>query len=372
MASAQPAAPVRSGYQHVQETIRRRIRSGEWRPGCKIPSERELEKEFSLNRLTISKGLANLAAEGLLVRRRGQGTFVTERDSGRAAQRRLVKYISPMPFSEDVVMRPGVLEGMHEVLAERGYHVGVDFFHDADEMVKRLQGDSDGYHAGFAIWYDPSEAVDAELARLSDEGYPFVLLDAVPTGFEGDCVVTDNVEGSLIVVRHLVEAGHRQIAYVTRRVNRTSLEERLTGFLRGMVTCDCPIHTNSVFKLKGVREEARGEIDGVIDRLIDDPTPPTAVLFSNEDLAVAAIERLWSRGLRVPDDVSVVSNDNLDVAKSPRVAMTTVVQNWFEMGKVAAEILLDRLTNPHSRPTQVQLHPRFIERASVATRKGDF
>ncbi len=364
----------KSGYQFVQKAIRDRIIKGEWRVGCKIPSERELGKEFSLNRLTISKGLANLASEGLLVRRRGQGTFVADQFRQNLNQRRLVKFISPSPVSvwEKVPVKHGTLEGMHQVLAGEGYHVGVDFYRDVDEQVRLLRSDEDAYHAGFVIWYEPEERVCGELERLKKDGYAFVLLDAYPAGLEMDYVVTDNAEGSHSVVRYLADRGHRFISYVTRKVDRTSLADRLTGYLRGLVTCDRPVWEKSVIKLETSAAEAVEEIGPVMETLLAGPQRPTAVFVGNDDLALASIEYLQAKGLRVPEDISIVGYDNMDPSAYGPVPLTTVAQDFFEMGKVAAQILLEKLEGKgNSRPAQVSLKPQLIERKSVRSIAGD-
>jgi GntR family transcriptional regulator, arabinose operon transcriptional repressor len=358
----------KNGYQFVQKAIRDRIIKGEWRPGCKIPSERELGKEFSLNRLTISKGLANLANEGLLVRRQGQGTFVADQQRQNLNQKRLVKFISPSPVSswEKVPVKHGTLEGMHQVLAGEGYHVGVDFYHDAGEQIELLRRDEDAYHAGFVIWYEPEERVCGELERLKSEGYAFVLLDAYPARLEMDYVVTDNAEGSHSVVRYLAERGHRYISYVTRKVDRTSLEDRLTGFLRGLVTCDRPVWEKSVIKLESTGAEAMNQIGPALEGLLAGPQRPTAVFISNDDLALAGIEYLRAKGLRVPEDISIIGYDNMDPSAYGPVPLTTVAQDFFEMGKAASQILLEKLEGKSSsRPAQVSLKPQLIERKSV-------
>ena len=322
-------ATKKAGYKFVQNTIWEKITRGEWQPGFKLPSEEELEKEFSLHRLTITRGLANLAQEGLVVRLRGQGTFVADKSRQVSAQKRLIKFISSMPLRDGAVFRPGVLEGMHQVLAREGYHVGVDFYHNAGEQIELLGRDKDAYHAGFVVWYEPDGRAGEELKRLIREGYPFVLIDAYPEGFAGDFVVTGNVESSRRTVRYLAEAGHRQITYITGRIDRTSLEDRLAGFFSGLISCDLPVGEKSVIKLKNTFENGLGEVGPALDRLMSGTAGPTALYFSHENLAVAGVEYLRSKDLRVPEDLSVIGNDILDPSGYEGVALTTVAQDFF-------------------------------------------
>ncbi len=356
----------RAGYKVVQNTIREKITRGEWQPGYKLPPEEELEKEFSLHRLTIVRGLANLAQEGLLVRLRGQGTFVADRRRQATEQKRLIKFISSMPLKEGAIFRPGVLEGMHQVLAREGYHVGVDFYHNAGEQIELLRRDKDAYHAGFVVWYEPDAQAGEELKRLMQEGYPFVLIDAYPEGYEGDFVVTDNVESSRRVVRYLAEAGHKRIVYITGRIDRTSLEDRLAGFFSGLISCDLAIGEGSVVKLKNTFESGLAEVGPILEGIVSGTDRPTALFFSHENLAGAGVDWLRSKGFRVPEDMSVVGNDILDPSGYEGRALTTVAQDFFEMGKVAGQVVLDKLENRAGvRPWQISIKPKFIERKSV-------
>jgi len=357
---------ARKGYKLVQETLRERIVRGEWPVGFKVPSEKELGHQFRLNRLTINKSLVNLAAEGLIIRKRGQGTFVADPISRSARLRHLVKFISPVSDENKVPVRHGILEAMHEVLSGNGYHVGVDFYRNRGSQLEQIHKDRDDYHAGFVVWFEPDKALKLELARLRERGYPFVLVDGFFPDLETDYVITDSREGARSVVRHLAERGHRVISYMTRTVDRPSLRDRQAGFLDGLVSCDLPVWEHSVVKLEAAGPAAVGQVAGVVDRLLAGSPRPTAVFFGNDDLALAAMDHLQGRNVRVPEDVAVVGYDNCDRSAFGPVPLTTVAQDWFQMGKVAAEVLLERLTGMNgARPVQVSLKPELIVRESA-------
>jgi len=355
-----------NAYQRVQEIIRRRIKDGEWMPGTKIPPERELEKEFSLNRMTISKGLLNLANEGLLVRRRGQGTFVAKLDDPIRSAIRLVKFLSPIPNESCMIPRPGILEGLHDALAAKGYHVGVDFYRTAGDLVTLLQRDQDEYHTGLVVWQEPDDAVTAELVNLQAKGLPFVLVDTYPEHLDADIVCTCNTEGSRMAVRYFQTLGHKRIVYITRKVDRPSLDDRVSGFVSGLILGDLDVTANSVVKLQGGQYQGLDEIPAVVASLLSQPNRPTALLVSHEDLALRITDCLNAAGLTVPRDMSIISNDNFDTSHSG-VPLTTIVQDLYAMGKAAGDILLERMRHQGSnRPVNVALHPKLIERQSVA------
>jgi LacI family transcriptional regulator len=244
--------------------------------------------------------------------------------------------------------------------------VGVDFYRTANDLVQLLQRDKDAYHAGFIVWFEPDSQVLQELNRLKMNGYPFVLTDAHPTASDMDYVVTDLVESSRLTVKHFAQSGHKNIAYITGQINRTSLEDRLAGFISGLIACDLPVGEKSVIKLQNTYDQAEKEIGGVLDNLLSASNRPTALYFSHENLAVEAVKHLRAKNFRIPEDISIIGNDISDPSICPDVQLTTVVQDFFEMGKTAAEVLLEKLENrTNPRPWQVSIKPKFIERKSV-------
>ena len=354
-------------YMRVQEVIRDRILSGEWEPGEQIPTERELEKEFSLSRMTISKGLANLVSEGFLLRRQGQGTFVALASTREDAPR-LIKYISPLGRRGEIPVRYGVLEAMHDSVAASGYEIGIDFYGNADEQTRFIKRDKDSYHSGFIIFFEPGETNLEELKRLKEDGYPFVLIDAYPYESDVDFAVTDNIEGGRIVVERLAQLGHQRISYVTRPIDRSSLSDRLSGFLKGLVMHDLPFTSDTVRKLVNPGNPALAEIGPVMDSFLDVPKPPTAIMFSNDDLALEAMDYLYARGIRIPEDISIIGYDNIDRSSTSRVRLTTVAQDFYEMARRASEILLQKVEGRVGLcSVQSFIKPRLIVRDSVCS-----
>lgn len=353
-------------YKQVEDTIRNKILSGELGPGDKIPTERELEKEFNLSRITISKGLSNLVSEGLLMRKQGHGTFVTL-GSKKEDTPRLIKYISPMGFKGEVPIRYGVLEAMHDVLADKGYETGIDFYGTIEEQSKCIRCDRDAYHAGFIIFFEPGCANVEELSHLKEENFPFVLIDAYPPDMDMDFVVTDNIEGGRMVVEHLVQLGHRNITYVTKAIDRSSMSDRLSGFIKGLVIQDLPFSQNSVYKLKSAGAESVSEIPAAMDDILSYPEAPTAIFFSNDTLALEALSYLTSRGIRVPEDISIVGYDNIDRSTNAPVPLATVAQDFYELAKKATEVLIQKIEGKEcsGNPVQLFVKPRFIQRSST-------
>lgn len=359
---------AQSGHLRVQETIRKQILGGKWGVGVKIPSERELEQELGISRLTISKGLAHLVAEGLLTRRRGQGTFVTGQSQQTRHKGLWVKFISPMGVTQgEVPVKHGAMEGLYDAVGGLGFQVGVDFYRTPEEQAALLDRTHDPRTGGLLIWFEPAADTVGALSRLRKRGVPFVLVDAYPPDTEMDYVVSDNLEGGRLLVEHLARMGHRRIGYVSRLIDRTSLRDRQAGFLQGMVTHRLSLVAEQVVTLTHAGEAALAEIPRVMEHFLALVPRLTALCFSNDDLALAAVEYLRTKGIQVPRDLSVVGYDNVDRSKYGPVSLTTVQQDFYGMGKVAGEIISERLNGAgNGRPSQLSLKPELVVRESVA------
>ncbi|MFA5204616.1 MAG: GntR family transcriptional regulator [Lentisphaeria bacterium] len=359
---------AQSGHLRVQQSIRKRILDGTWGVGAKIPAERELELELGISRLTISKGLAHLVAEGLLTRRRGQGTFVTDQSQQTRHKGLWVKSISPMAEAQGgVPVKHGVMEGLYDAVGGSGFQVGVDFYRTPAEQIALLDRPHDPRTGGLIIWFEPAADSEAALARLQERGVPFVLLDAYSGKLESDYVVSDNLEGGRLLVEHLVAMGHRQIGYVSRPIDRTSLRDRQAGFLQGVVTHGLPLQAGQVVQLTQPGEAALAEVPLTVEHLLALTPRPTALCFCNDDLALEAVDYLRKKGIRVPQDLSVVGYDNVDRSKYGLVPLTTVQQDFYGMGKAAGEVLGERLNGAgNGRPNQLSLKPELVVRESVS------
>nr|WP_284295040.1 LacI family DNA-binding transcriptional regulator [Luteimicrobium album] len=209
-------------------------------------------------------------------------------------------------------------------------------------------------------------------ASLPNQGYlhaeqsfgtPLVFVDRAPTGIEADVVMSDHEKGAAVGTRHLVEHGHRRIAYLGDLDSIQSARSRRAGFLaeigrHGIPTGDC--HT-----VMGVHDEATATAAAI--SLLDLAEPPTAIFSSQNLLTVGVIKALRQRGLE--RTVALVGFDDLPLADLLAPALTVVAQNPERIGALAADLLFDRLdgtdtpTKTHIIPTELiprgsgEIHP---------------
>lgn len=359
-------------FESVEREVRLRVASGRYAEGKKLPPERELVEEFEVSRLTVAKALAPLVAEGLIERQRGRGSFVTEnaralsngdRPSGHVGTR-LVSYISIKRAGESLAVRGGIVEGMHQVLDAADYRVAVDFYADHKQYMRCLARADNPESSGFVLWPETDQTSCPRVEALVQRGFPLVLVDAYLAGLDTDYVVSNNVGGAAGMVGHLVELGHRNIVYLTEATVRSSLRDRMSGFLSGMIEHGICSASGSVVQ---VSARSGASVVAAVDAILARSARPTAILTSNDMLAMSVYRALAQRGLSVPSDISLAGFDDVDAAQHFAVPLTTMKQDFHEMGEMAGQILLERMKDrPVNVRYQRRITPKLVVRDSTA------
>jgi len=221
-----------------------------------------------------------------------------------------------------------------------------------------LQGRVDGLL--YASMYH--RVVDVPRLR---RGLPVVLLDASPAQGSFPYVVPDEVAGGATAVAELLQQGHRRIGYVAEWRDIPAVALRLRGYREALARYGVAFDPALV-----LREEpgAHGGYRGMA-RLLDLPDPPTGVFCFNDAMAMGAYRAAAERGLRVPDDVSVVGYDDLQlIAAALSPGLTTVALPHYEMGAWAVDNLLKMVANAEAlsgRPLQKLMPCPLVRRGSV-------
>ncbi len=220
----------------------------------------------------------------------------------------------------------------------------------------------------------PSESRDiAHLRDIHRSGRPLALLDRALPDLDVDTVTADDREAAMRATRILADAGHRRIAYVTavdspqhayrnpEQIYTSSVRERIEGYL-------------AVCRSAGIASPERhvqlgatdpGETRRIVDRLLSGPERPTAILASDSIIALEIFKVIRSRGLRIPDDISLITFHDADWTSVTSPPITVIDQPVYALGKTVAELLIRRLKAETNLPERVVIPTRIIERGSV-------
>jgi LacI family transcriptional regulator len=197
-------------------------------------------------------------------------------------------------------------------------------------------------------------------------GTPVVMIDRWVRSAKCHSVTTDNRSGAELATRHLLEMGHRRITVVKVRSVCSATRERMTGYKRALAAFGVAYDGGLVQSVTyDIGRDLHVDGEGVLEPLLKADRPPTAIFVLHDVLAVGILSAAFRLGLRVPAQLSVVGYDDVDMVKYLPVPLTTVAQDKVAMGQIAAELVVQSLSEPTTAKRDVRLPPRLIVREST-------
>jgi LacI family transcriptional regulator len=201
------------------------------------------------------------------------------------------------------------------------------------------------------------------IGTLTQRNFPFVLIDHQGTGQDCPAVGATNWQGGYNATEYLISLNHQRIGFITGSMDLGCAVDRLDGYRSALRTYHIPIAPDLIY------EGTFAQPDGYAgaSALLDLPVPPTAIFASNDVMAMGVMDAVRNRGLRVPEDVSIIGFDDIPQAALVRPALTTINQPLEKMGRVAAQMLLDLLHDPERKAARIGLPTQLIIRDSCSS-----
>jgi LacI family transcriptional regulator len=258
-----------------------------------------------------------------------------------------------------------VIRGVEETARLNGYSTILVNSNEQDEdereavqvlRSKRVDG----------LLIHPVQQSFEHIARLKQDGIPYVLINRHFDELDGDYVINDNRGGAYQAVQHLVQLGHRRIAHITGSRLVSSVRERIAGYLQALaevgVEEDPALVVTTRVDMEGGYEAARA--------LLTITPRPTAIFTYSDLVAIGAYKALREAKLVVPRDMSLVGYDDIEVAPFLESPLTTVHQPTYEIGQQGVETLLQRISSradPEAMPVRRILEPHLVVRRSTGS-----
>jgi DNA-binding LacI/PurR family transcriptional regulator len=200
------------------------------------------------------------------------------------------------------------------------------------------------------------------LDALRSAGIPVVAIDRIPDDYDGPYVILDNRMSGRLAAQHLLDLGHRDLVHICGPLDLRLSVERLESFEstvreRGGTPIPHVIGDASWSCGSGYRA-MRGLLKG--------ERRPTAVFAANDRLAIGAMRAIVEAGLRIPEDVSVIGVDDIELAAYQTPPLTTIRQNLRDVATLATRMLLDLVSGTDSRQSKVVFKPELVVRQSTA------
>ncbi|MEK9138691.1 MAG: substrate-binding domain-containing protein, partial [Bacteroidota bacterium] len=213
---------------------------------------------------------------------------------------------------------------------------------------------------------------DSFVAKFQQMNLPVVLVDTYHENF--DSLRVKNKEGATRAAQHLISLGHHNIAMINATLENQPARERLDGFRNALEQAELEFDTRNVFTATIDKQDGFNREAGYasMKELIKRSTlrnPITAVFVSSDVQAIGALEAARELGVRVPEDIAMVSFDDIELARHAQ--LSTMRQPMHEMGSLALEKLHARMKAPTNAPTLTTFLPELIIRQTCGAKSAN-
>ena len=239
------------------------------------------------------------------------------------------------------------INGIEAVAYNRGYHVVIFQSHESYERERSNIQHLVGRKVDGVLISLSGQTTDvSHLQEIQKRGVPLVVFDRISNEIEANKVIADNFQGAFEATEHLILSGRKRIAHITSPSLLYTTNERLEGYKAALEKHGIPYDENLVRYCGFAPEEARQ----VIFELLDTQNPD-AIFTASDRLALDSFAAVKAKGINIPEQVAFIGFTNLQVAHLLDPPLSTVVQPAFEIGKTAAEMLLDTIDNKRNTAT---------------------
>lgn len=356
----------RTKYQVLIDYIVGQIENGTLTPGDKLSSENELSRKFGISRQTVRTAIGILEEQGVLRRVKGSGTYLSDRRRESLEQRSRIAVITTYV---DSYIFPKIIQGIEETLFERGYSVQIAFTNNTLEREKSVLTDiiSRDDVAGVIVEGTKSGLPNPNIPfyrKLQERKIPIIFINTYYPELSVPHVSLDDVQAARKAVDYLIEKGHRDIGAVLK-LDDGQGRQRYLGYLQAMDSAGYLV-TDS--RMVWIDTDESKQLAYCTDKILNRLESCSALFCYNDQIAFQLVRILSDRGIRVPEDVALISIDDSDLAIHSEVQITSLPHPKEKLGAKAAELLLRMIDS--GRPVDsYEFDTRVVERDSVASRE---
>lgn len=234
-----------------------------------------------------------------------------------------------------------ILTGMQDVIGNSEYNIMICLSNESYEEELTIINKVSKIQVDGVLISPSSETKNFDhLRRLQKNGVPVVVFDRDCPGLEADKVLVDDYLGAFHAVEYLIKAGCTRIAHLGGPLNLSTTKHRLKGYLDALESHNVPIRSEYIGHASGF-----GHKDGKkpIKKLLSLQPLPDAIFAMNDNMAICAIHVAKKLGFRIPYDISIIGFDDEPLASYFNPSLSTVWQPVYEIGTLAARMMLNRL-----------------------------
>ncbi|MDP4087016.1 MAG: LacI family DNA-binding transcriptional regulator [Bacillota bacterium] len=271
-----------------------------------------------------------------------------------------------MPSSGDVFFQnpffPTVLQGISEGAREKKYALHMTTGKLERETLEAVTNMVQGKRVDGMILLN-SKVDDKVMSFLKKSDFPFVLIGKPSNQIEEITHVdNDNVRAMREATEYLIERGHKQIAFIGGSLDLMVTVDRLLGYQQALMNANIPIKNEYILHeefLRGGGQEAVNELVSLKER-------PTSLVVADDFMALGVLSTLDELGIKVPEEISVVSFNNVLLSELSKPPLTSIDINIFDLGYQASRSLIQKIENSAEPTKRIIIPHKLVERLSCS------
>lgn len=343
-------------YVFVENHIKQAIQKKQLQD--KLPGERVLAQQLGVSYMTVRKSIDNLVNEGILYKVPTQGTFVNQDKSNRKKTHTIGYFLdSSMVAGISSPYYSLIFNAIEKRAAKENY--SVVYFSDADkERLRKTLQKLDGV---IATCFPRIETTILEIKQT----VPVVVIDNSAADKTIPSIIIDNFNADVESVDYIYSLGHRRIGFMTGLEDSDVGKSRFAGYQYGLTKNGIPFDDSLVFRGNYSYEAG---MEGA-DYFLSVEPMPTAIICANDSMALGAIQKLTKSGFDIPNDISIIGFDDIEVASQIVPALTTVAAPIEDIAKQAFTILERLIHGELPERQHIALPAHLVVRQSCANIK---
>ena len=328
-------------YKAIADSLRQETQAGKYSDTRLLPTEQQLCERFDASRQTVRRALLVLEEEGLITRRQGSGSHLREPEKPQALSGRTVAVVTT--YISDYIF-PGILRGMETVLSANGSAPLLFATQNQVATERRIlqtllaMKELNGVLVEGTKTALPNPNLDL-YEKLTARGVRIVFINGIYPELAGTpSVLADNRGGGRMLVEYLHAKGHRNIAGIFKNDDMQGMQ-RYAGFARALRDLDLPMEDDQLF---WYTTQARTSFldDAYVDGILERFTGCSAIVCYNDEVAVRVVSGLKRWGVRIPEEMAVVSFDNSTYSELAQVRITSLSHGTQDLGELSAGLML--------------------------------
>ena len=328
-------------YQKLRDFIIETIKSGKISAGEKMYSENELAETFDISRSTVRQAIGELVNEGWLYRVQGKGTFVNRHPEKRPDRAKTIAVITT--YLNDYIF-PSIIRGVDSILTVNGYGMVLSCTYNQYQKERLcLENLLNQNISGLIVEPTKSALPNPNLnlyKKFTDLGIPVLFIHGSYKDLDYSYIVEDDTEAGYIATKHLIDLGHKKIGGIFK-IDDIQGHYRFSGFQKAHTEEQLEIIDSSIMWFE--TNEAENKFVNSNLQLEKLRAECSALVCYNDEIALKVMDIIREKGMKIPEDISLVSFDDSQFAVASETKLTTIAHPKEALGEEAAKAIINMI-----------------------------